>query len=73
MGNADIAVSVTGIAGPGGGSVQKPVGLVYVGYAQKGGKRYFEKLNLSGSRDEIRLQTVKYALKLLKSKLEQYK
>lgn len=61
---ADIAVSVTGIAGPGGGTVQKPVGLVYVGFATRD-KRLFKKLNLSGDRDSIRNQTVDSVLELI--------
>ncbi len=70
---ADIAVSVTGIAGPGGGTLLKPVGLVYVGCATKNGKRFFEKLNLGGTRDEIRIQTVQNALAILKLRIEQYR
>ena len=58
--HADVAVSVTGIAGPGGGSLQKPVGLVYMGLAVK--DQVFIKKNLfSGNRDEIRQQTVETA------------
>ena len=66
---ADIAVSVSGIAGPGGGSEKKPVGLVYIGYAQKE-KRLFKKLNLSGDRDLVRLLTVKNVLELIVKQLE---
>ena len=66
---ADIAVAVTGIAGPGGGTAEKPVGLVYVGYASKD-KRYFKKLNLSGTRDEIRLLTVANVLEIIIKQLE---
>ena len=55
---ADIAVSVSGIAGPGGGTKEKPVGLVYVGCAKKGGNTFFEKLNLTGDRQSVREQTV---------------
>lgn len=61
---ADAAVSVTRIAGPGGGSDLKPVGLVYMGVAV--GNDVFVKKNLfSGNRDEIRCQTVKTALEFL--------
>ena len=57
LSGADVAVSVTGIAGPGGGSIEKPVGLVYMGLAY--GDQVFIKKNLfSGNRDEIRNQTV---------------
>ncbi|MBQ3038137.1 MAG: nicotinamide-nucleotide amidohydrolase family protein [Clostridia bacterium] len=50
---ADVCVCFTGIAGPGGGTKEKPVGLVYVGLCIKGRVEVI-KLNLKGSRDEIR-------------------
>ena len=65
---SDIAVSVTGIAGPGGGTPEKPVGLVYIAFADKNGAEY-RKLNLSGSRDEIRSKTCDEVFKLIKEKL----
>ena len=66
--SADVAVSVTGIAGPGGGSEEKPVGLVYMGIATNEG--IFTKKNLfNGDRDEIRKQTVHTALNLIAEKL----
>ncbi|MBQ1862497.1 MAG: CinA family protein [Clostridia bacterium] len=55
--NADIGVSTTGIAGPGGGTKEKPVGLVYISVYFRNGKQTVKKLNLSGSRKEIREQT----------------
>jgi len=66
---ADIAVSVTGIAGPGGGTQLKPVGLVYVGFATKD-KRYFKKLNLTGDREKIRLLTVANVIEIIIKQLE---
>lgn len=60
---ADLAIAVTGIAGPGGGTPEKPVGLVYVGIADAGGPRA-EKLQFHGSRDGIRRATVLAALAL---------
>ena len=61
LSSADYAVSVTGIAGPGGGSTEKPVGLVYMGVAAPQG--VFVKKNLFiGNREEIRLQTTETAL-----------
>lgn len=53
----DIGVSVTGIAGPGGGTEDKPVGLVYVGLYIRG-KVEVEKLNLNGDRQKVRNRTV---------------
>ncbi len=69
--HADIAVSVTGIAGPGGGSPQKPVGLVHFGCASRHGptahRRFvFENAN----RGEVRLRAVAAALDLVKAQLD---
>jgi nicotinamide-nucleotide amidase len=63
---ADLAVSITGIAGPGGGSTQKPVGLVYFAAASRDGrciarKRLFGKIG----RRRVRLLSVAEALRLL--------
>lgn len=60
---SDIAVSVTGIAGPGGGTKEKPVGLVYISLATPDGA-ICKKCNFSGTRDEIRKQTAEFALNL---------
>jgi nicotinamide-nucleotide amidase len=61
--NADLAVSVTGIAGPGGGSEQKPVGTVYIAWEAKGQTAVCKKYTFSGNRVEVRKQTVVSALK----------
>ncbi len=61
---SDIAVSVTGIAGPTGGTKEKPVGLVYIALAYKDGVEV-RKLNLSGNRDEIRATTCREVFKLI--------
>ena len=61
---ADIAIAVTGIAGPGGGSVEKPVGLVYIGLATGAGVQIV-KNNFSGTRQEIRNATVAKALSMV--------
>jgi nicotinamide-nucleotide amidase len=63
---ADVAVAITGVAGPGGGSPQKPVGLVHFACAKRGGdvallERRFRPL----SRDEIRSAAVDQALDLM--------
>ena len=59
--NADIAVSVTGIAGPGGGTEEKPVGLVYIGISTRE-KTDAVRFHFVGTRDKIRQLTVKNAL-----------
>ena len=64
---ATIGVSVTGIAGPDGGSVQKPVGTVWMGLMKKGHKAYAHCFHFKGDREEIRLQTTLMALKGLKA------
>lgn len=70
---ADIAISVSGIAGPGGGSIDKPVGTVWFGFAQKqvdgtvlviARHRVFQ-----GDRNQVRLQSTGYALETLLSLL----
>jgi nicotinamide-nucleotide amidase len=62
---ADIAVAVTGIAGPGGGSVDKPIGTVWLATARRGGSTRAELLQLGGDRSAIREQTVLRALQAL--------
>jgi len=59
---ADLTVAVTGIAGPGGGSAGKPVGLVWLALAQRGGGTNAERLQLEGDRSAVRAQTVHIAL-----------
>lgn len=62
---ADLCIAVTGIAGPDGGSLEKPVGLVYMScYCQ--GKVYTEKNQYTGSRSKIREYAVASALTLLR-------
>ena len=61
----DLAVSVTGIAGPGGGSAEKPVGLVHFGAARKGGAVVTEQQIFSGDRDQVRALATRRALELL--------
>lgn len=66
--NVDLAVSVTGIAGPAGGSPEKPVGLVYLACLRKGRQPETAKMMLSGrSRREIREASILEALRLLTS------
>lgn len=59
---ADIAIATTGIAGPDGGSAEKPVGTVYVSWQRSGQNSIVERLSLQGNRAEIRRQTIYHAL-----------
>lgn len=65
---ADAALSATGIAGPGGGTDEKPVGLVYIGCHLKG-KTVVRECRFDGTRMENRLRTVETALTVLKEEL----
>jgi PncC family amidohydrolase len=67
---ADMCISVTGIAGPTGGSAEKPVGTVWFGFNLEGNLE--TKLQIfSGSRQEIREKSAEYVLKKLKEYLTQ--
>ncbi|MBP6325044.1 MAG: CinA family protein [Sulfurospirillum sp.] len=61
----DFAIATSGIAGPTGGSVEKPVGTVFVGARTKEGVVSVERLLLQGDREYIQMQSVYHALKLL--------
>jgi PncC family amidohydrolase len=67
---ADIAVAVTGVAGPGGGTPDKPVGLVYITVDSPDGSST-EKLQIGGDRQTIREQTTETALRLVHRHLTQ--
>ena len=62
--DADVAVSVTGLAGPGGDEFGNPVGTVFVGY-EDAGITVVRHFCFSGNREEVRQQTVAAALKLI--------
>jgi len=62
--DADIAVSVTGLAGPDGDDKGNPVGTVFIGYADADGS-VVEECCFPGSREEIRDQAVKAALEII--------
>lgn len=67
---AAIAVAVTGVAGPGGGSPEKPVGLVHLAVAVLGGATHHQECRFGDiGRQEIRLATVRAALALLRASL----
>ena len=60
----DLAVSITGIAGPGGGSAEKPVGLVWFGLASNAGTATDKKI-FPGDREAVRAAAIEHALGLL--------
>ena len=66
---ASVAVAVTGIAGPGGGTEDKPVGTVWIGWKRRGGYPRAELLHFDGDRDAVRRQTVAAALRGLEAML----
>ncbi len=66
---ASIGISTTGVAGPDGGTDEKPVGLVYVGLHMAGETKY-KKLSLIGDRDRIRTRTVATLLEWLRTELK---
>lgn len=68
---ADVTVSVTGIAGPDGGSEEKPVGLVYIG-CQVCGEVTVKEYHFSGNRNKIREASVAAALRLMRECILQY-
>ena len=61
----DLAVAVTGVAGPGGGSAEKPVGLVWFAVASRGHEPRVERQNFVGSRAAVRAAATRRALELL--------
>ena len=67
--SSNTSIATTGIAGPGGGTDEKPVGLVYIA-VHVNNKTIIEKCNFSGNREEIRISATNHALKMLKVELE---
>jgi nicotinamide-nucleotide amidase len=66
---AGVAVAVTGIAGPSGGTPDKPVGTVWIGWKRRGGYARAELFHFSGDREAVRRQTVARALAGMTSEL----
>lgn len=62
---ADVAVAVTGIAGPGGGSIDKPVGLVHFAAARRGGALITRHHVFGGDRDAVRHHATRTALEMI--------
>ena len=61
---SDVAVSITGVAGPGGGTAAKPVGLVWIGISVKEGTSA-KRFDFGGSRDDVRTSAAKAAMELI--------
>jgi len=59
---ADIAVSITGVAGPGGGTTEKPVGMVCFGWVRSGERVIIKTVFFEGDRDSVRQQAVSFSL-----------
>jgi len=68
---SDFACAVTGIAGPGGGSSEKPLGLVYIAFMSKKENNCF-KFNFTGSREDIKLKTSNEALNIIFDGIKSY-
>ena len=66
---AGLTVAVTGVAGPGGGSAEKPVGLVHFGCAMAGGETVHRREIFPGDRSAVREATVRTALEMLLARL----
>ena len=62
---ADLAVAITGIAGPGGATLTKPVGLVWFALARRGGGALAEQRSFHGDREAVRRAAVATALQLI--------
>ena len=69
--SADVGIGITGIAGPNGGSINKPVGLVCIGFGTKR-KIITKKFLFNGSRLDIRLEATLESLKELNNFLKNY-
>ena len=67
---AQIAVSITGIAGPGGGSPSKPVGLVHLATARREAGVKHRRCQFQGNRETVRLATLETALEMLRERLD---
>ena len=70
--DASVAVAVSGIAGPGGGTTDKPVGTVWVGWQLRNHTPHTRLCNLAGTRDQIRRATVAEAMQGLLRLLDEH-
>jgi len=74
LSGADIAVAVSGVAGPGGGSDEKPVGTVCFAWAVRGSAKIevdTDQQHFSGDRDSVRAQTVDFAMAGIQERLHE--
>ena len=67
---ADAGISISGIAGPGGGSEDKPVGTVWIAWGLRGRMAYTQKFQFDGDRNQVRLQSVAAALDAMLEMIE---
>ncbi len=63
--NVDLSAAITGIAGPGGGTAAKPLGLVHMASSRRGGETIAERHVFSGNRTEVRLAAVTAVIGIL--------
>lgn len=70
LADVDVAVAVTGIAGPDGGTAEKPVGTVWFGIAWPNGQVDSECRHFHGDREQVRLATVEHALRILLHRMD---
>ena len=65
LSKADMSIAITGIAGPNGGSIEKPVGTIWLAWAKRNGTIHTETHIFAGNRDEVRTRTIERALQIL--------
>ncbi|MHB8242854.1 MAG: competence/damage-inducible protein A [Solirubrobacteraceae bacterium] len=68
---ADVGVGITGIAGPGGGSEEKPVGLVWISVARSGAERLTRQVSVPGGRADVRDRSTTVAMHLVRRSLSE--
>ncbi|AFG37989.1 CinA family protein [Spirochaeta africana] len=61
----ELVAAISGIAGPGGGSAEKPVGLVWIGAAMRDGRELIRRHTFSGTREDIQHQAAEQAIRIL--------
>ena len=69
LAGTDIGIGITGIAGPTGGTKNKPVGLVYIAFDKRGRAPFVEEFRFTGSRTDIKFQATQAALNIIRKNL----